>query len=82
MQALIAALKGGRLAGAYLDVTDPEPLPDGHPLWELDNCVITPHVGNTAEMGLPLIADRVRDNVARWIAGDDLLGPVDVNLGY
>jgi phosphoglycerate dehydrogenase-like enzyme len=79
---LVGALRNGAIGGAVLDVTDPEPLPDGHPLWELDNCVITPHVGNTAEMGLPLIADRVRDNVARWIAGDDLLGPVDVNLGY
>lgn len=65
-----------------LDVTDPEPLPDGHPLWELDNCVITPHVGNTPEMGLPLIADRVRVNVGRWIAGDELIGPVDVGAGY
>ena len=79
---LVDALRADVIQGAVLDVTDPEPLPDGHPLWELDNCVITPHVGNTAEMGLPLIADRVRDNVARWIAGDDLLGPVDVDLGY
>ena len=55
---LVTALRGGVIAGAVLDVTDPEPLPDGHPLWELDNCVITPHVGNTPEMGLPLIADR------------------------
>ena len=72
----------GVIAGAVLDVTDPEPLPDGHPLWELDNCVITPHVGNTPEMGLPLIADRVRVNVGRWIAGDELIGPVDVGAGY
>lgn len=79
---LVAALRAGTIAGAVLDVTDPEPLPIGHPLWELDNCVITPHVGNTAEMGLPLIADRVRDNVARWIAGDELVGAVDVGLGY
>lgn len=79
---LVTALSDGVIAGAVLDVTDPEPLPDGHPLWELDNCVITPHVGNTPEMGLPLIADRVRVNVARWLAGDDLIGPVDVGAGY
>lgn len=79
---LVEALREGAIQGAVLDVTDPEPLPDGHPLWDLDNCVITPHVGNTAAMGLPLIADRVRDNVARWIAGDELVGPVDVDLGY
>lgn len=79
---LVTALREGVIAGAVLDVTDPEPLPDGHPLWELDNCVITPHVGNTPEMGLPLIADRVRVNVGRWIAGDELIGPVDVGAGY
>ena len=79
---LVTALRKGVIAGAVLDVTDPEPLPDGHPLWELDNCVITPHVGNTPEMGLPLIADRVRVNVGRWIAGDELIGPVDVGVGY
>ena len=79
---LVTALREGVIAGAVLDVTDPEPLPDGHPLWELDNCVITPHVGNTPEMGLPLIADRVRVNVGRWIAGDELIGPVDVGVGY
>lgn len=79
---LTEALRTGTIAGAVLDVTDPEPLPDGHPLWALDNCVITPHVGNTPEMGLPLIAERVRVNVERWIAGDALLGPVDVTAGY
>ena len=79
---LVTALREGVIAGAVLDVTDPEPLPDGHPLWELDNCVITPHVGNTPAMGLPLIADRVRVNVGRWIAGDELIGPVDVGAGY
>ena len=79
---LTEALRTGTIAGAVLDVTDPEPLPDGHPLWALDNCVITPHVGNTPEMGLPLIAERVRVNVERWIAGNALLGPVDVTAGY
>ena len=79
---LVAALRNETIAGAVLDVTDPEPLPDGHPLWTLDNCVITPHVGNTPEMGLPLIAERVRVNVARWIAGEPLIGPVDVTAGY
>ena len=79
---LVTALRKGVIAGAVLDVTEPEPLPDGHPLWELDNCVITPHVGNTPEMGLPLIADRVRVNVGRWIAGDELIGAVDVGAGY
>ena len=80
--ALGAALRSGVIAGAVLDVTDPEPLPDSSELWGLPNCVITPHIGNTREMGLPLITNRVRENVRRWLAGEDLLGLVDIALGY
>ena len=79
---LVAALEAGSIGGAALDVTDPEPLPDGHRLWTLDNCLITPHVANTPEMGLKLLARRVTENLRRYIAGEDLLGPVDVELGY
>ena len=79
---LVAALATGSIGGAALDVTDPEPLPDGHPLWTMDNCLITPHVGNTPEMGLRLLALRVTENVRRYIAGEELLGPVDIDLGY
>ena len=79
---LVDALRSGSIAGAALDVTEPEPLPDGHPLWSLPNCLITPHIGNTPEMGLRLLADRVADNVARRAAGEELIGPVDVDLGY
>lgn len=80
--ALVQALEEGRLGGAGLDVTDPEPLPDGHPLWSTPNTIVTPHVGNTPEMGRRLLAARVRENVARFGRGDPLLGPVDVELGY
>ena len=79
---LVTALRHGEIGGAGLDVTDPEPLPDGHPLWSLPNCIITPHVGNTPEMAVPLLAERVRANVRRFAAGEELLGPVDVDLGY
>lgn len=79
---LVAALAAGTLGSAGLDVTDPEPLPDGHPLWTEPRCTITPHVGNTPEMAVPLLGARVRENVRRWIADDPLLGPVDVDLGY
>jgi phosphoglycerate dehydrogenase-like enzyme len=79
---LVAALEAGRLGGAALDVTDPEPLPVDHPLWRLPNVLITPHVGNTPEMGIPLLAARVRENVRRFAAGEPLLGLVDVELGY
>jgi phosphoglycerate dehydrogenase-like enzyme len=79
---LVSALRAGRLGGAALDVTDPEPLPDGHPLWSLPNCVITPHVGNTPDMAAPLLSARIRENVKRYAAGAPLVGLVDPSLGY
>ena len=79
---LVEALRAGTIGGAALDVTDPEPLPEGHPLWSLPNCLVTPHVGNTPEMAVPLLSARIEENVRRAIAGEDLLGPVDPGLGY
>jgi phosphoglycerate dehydrogenase-like enzyme len=79
---LVAALTSGSIAGAALDVTDPEPLPDGHPLWSLPNCIITPHTADTPEMIRPLLAERIRTNVVRFIAGDELVGLVDPGAGY
>ena len=81
-QDLVEALQEGSIGGAALDVTDPEPLPDGHPLWSLPNCIITPHVGNTPEMAAPLLAARITENIRRWGAGEPLLGLVDTALGY
>lgn len=80
--ALTAALDAGRLGAAALDVTDPEPLPDDHPLWREPRCLITPHVGNTPEMGRPLLQARVRENVGRFARGEALIGVVDVDAGY
>ena len=79
---LVEALQSGEILGAVLDVTDPEPLPKGHILWTLDNCLITPHIGNTPAMGIELLASRVEENVRRYIAGDPLLGQIDLELGY
>ena len=79
---LVAALQSGAIGGAGLDVTDPEPLPDGHPLWALPNCIITPHTANTFEMALPMLTARITENVRRFGAGEPLIGPVDVELGY
>ena len=79
---LVAALRNGEIGGAGLDVTDPEPLPAGHPLWSLPNCLITPHVGNTPEMAVPLLAERITTNVRRFALGEELIGPVDVDAGY
>lgn len=79
---LVWALENRVIGGAGLDVTDPEPLPDGHPLWTLPNCIITPHVGNTPEMAEPLLAERIAKNVQLFAKGEDLIGPVHVELGY
>jgi phosphoglycerate dehydrogenase-like enzyme len=79
---LVAVLAEGRIGGAALDVTDPEPLPDDHPLWSEPRCLITPHTGNTQAMAVPLLSERVRENVRRRIAGEPLLGPVDAAAGY
>ena len=79
---LVVALEAGVIGGAGLDVTDPEPLPADHRLWTLENCLITPHVGNTPEMAVPLLAARVAENVRRFGAGEPLIGPVDVDAGY
>ena len=80
--ALVAALDGGRLAGAALDVTDPEPLPDGHPLWSEPRALITPHTADTPAMIEPLLAARLGRNVAARLAGTPLEGPVDPAAGY
>jgi phosphoglycerate dehydrogenase-like enzyme len=81
-EALTAALQQGQIGGAALDVTDPEPLPAGHPLWDLPNCLITPHTADTEEMTRPLLADRIADNVQRLAAGQHLTGLLDPDLGY
>jgi phosphoglycerate dehydrogenase-like enzyme len=80
--ALVAALTAGAIGGAGLDVTDPEPLPDGHPLWGLERCIITPHTADTPEMVERMLARRIRDNVTRFAAGQPLVGLVDPDLGY
>jgi len=80
--ALVAALDAGAIGGAALDVTDPEPLPDGHPLWGRSNCIVTPHTADTIEMVVPLLAARIRTNVERLTAGGSLVGRVDPVAGY
>ncbi len=80
--ALVSALYDQTIAGAALDVTDPEPLPDGHPLWNAPNCIITPHTADTQEMVEPLLAARISTNVARFAAGETLEGLVDTVSGY
>ena len=80
--AVVAAIRAGTLAGAGLDVTEPEPLPDDHPLFSLANVIVTPHCANTAEMGRPRLFARIAENIRRYEAGEDLIGPVDLESGY
>jgi phosphoglycerate dehydrogenase-like enzyme len=80
--ALVAELASGRLGGAGLDVTDPEPLPAGHPLWGLENALVTPHVADTEAMTVPLFAERVEANVAAFLGRGEWVGRIDLHAGY
>jgi phosphoglycerate dehydrogenase-like enzyme len=82
--ALCRAMEEGRLAGAALDVTDPEPLPKDHPLWRAPNVYITPHVSGAYYLSETL--DRVvaiaAQNISRFLSGEPLLSAVDFSTGY
>ncbi|MEQ1734832.1 MAG: NAD(P)-dependent oxidoreductase [Rhodoglobus sp.] len=80
--ALLASLESGHLAGAGLDVTDPEPLTDGHPLWQTPRCIVTSHTADTPEMTEPLLAERVRRNVEALLGDGHFVGVVDPKVGY
>ena len=75
---LVQALHSGQIGGAGLDVTEPEPLPDDHPLWSAPNVLITPHVGGSASRaGTQRLARLVEDNLRRFARGEPLLNVVD-----
>jgi phosphoglycerate dehydrogenase-like enzyme len=89
--ALVAALKSGQVGGAGLDVTEPEPLPPGDPLWHAPNIIITPHMSahwsneeSVENMGNNTIEAWaiMRENFRRYIAGDKLYSLVDPKSGY
>ena len=77
--ALLAELESGRLRAA-LDVTDPEPLPEDHPLWSHPKVLITPHIASVTQPHTA--AQSVIDNIRRHRAGEELIGAVDRTLGY
>jgi phosphoglycerate dehydrogenase-like enzyme len=79
---LVAALKAGTIGGVGLDVTDPEPLPDGHPLWSIPNAIITPHVANPPQHLRPALLERVEVNTRRVANGMKPLAVVDRAKGY
>ena len=80
--ALIERLASGRIAGAYLDVTDPEPLPAGHPLWSMPRVLISPHVAGRSDRSLDRLFLLVQENLRRYVAGEPLLSVVDIERGY
>lgn len=81
--ALVDALNQQGIAAAFLDVTDPEPLPADSPLWSLDNCHISMHLSGRSQNTLfPRAAQRFLDNLDRWKRGDPLESAVDLSRGY
>jgi phosphoglycerate dehydrogenase-like enzyme len=79
---LVDALRSGQLAGAGLDVTDPEPLPADSPLWGMENVIITPHVAGSSDRGEERIWTLVVENLRRYVAGERMLNVVDLDKGY
>jgi phosphoglycerate dehydrogenase-like enzyme len=80
--ALVEALRNGKVRGAGLDVTDPEPLPAGHPLWAMENVVITPHYAGAHPGYGEEALDVFLDNLGRWLRGEQLRNIVDRTAGY
>jgi phosphoglycerate dehydrogenase-like enzyme len=79
---LVDALKQGRIAGAGLDVVDPEPLPPNHPLWHTPNVIITPHISSAGDVSDEALWTLARENLRRYAAGEKMLSVVDLKRGY
>jgi phosphoglycerate dehydrogenase-like enzyme len=79
---LTAALVAQSIGGAGLDVTEPEPLPPGHPLWSMSNVIITPHIATSSDFRSDRTVTLVVENVRRYLRGDKLLSVVDLAAGY
>ena len=80
--ALVRALDSRRLAGAGLDVTDPEPLPKGHSLWKFDNVIITPHIAGRSDKDRARMVGTIQENIRRFCDGRPLINVVDKQKGY
>ena len=81
--ALVAALREEKIEAALLDVTDPEPLPEDHPLWELGNAQVTMHLSGRAQTKMfQRSADRFIENLERWHKGEPVQPQLDLELGY
>ena len=82
MPSLVKALDSKRLAGAGVDVTDPEPLPAGHPLWKFENAIITPHISGRSDKDAQRMVSVVYENIHRFAAGKPLINVIDKQRGY
>ena len=79
---LVTALKSGKLAGAALDVIEPEPLPENHALWRLPNVIITPHISGYSDLVMARFWVFVRENLRRYVSGEKMLNEVNIDKGY
>jgi phosphoglycerate dehydrogenase-like enzyme len=82
MNGLVKALDEKRLAGAGVDVTDPEPLPKGHALWKFDNVIITPHIAGRSDQDTVRMVGTIKENLRRFVEGKPLINVVDKQKGY
>ncbi len=82
MNGLVKALDEKRLAGAGVDVTDPEPLPKGHALWKFNNVVITPHIAGRSDRDEERMTGTIKENIRRFVEGKPLINVVDKQKGY
>ena len=82
LNALVKALDSKRLAGAGVDVTDPEPLPAGHALWKFDNAIITPHIAGRSDKDRARMISTINENIQRFAANKPLINVVDKQKGY
>lgn len=79
---LVSALKKGTIAGAGLDVFEEEPLPENHPLWDMENVIMTAHMAGDFIGWRRALTDQFLENFDRWLAGDELFNEVNKSLGY
>jgi phosphoglycerate dehydrogenase-like enzyme len=82
MNGLVKALDEKRLAGAGVDVTDPEPLPKGHALWKFENVIVTPHIAGRSDQDSVRMVGTIKDNIRRFVEGKPLVNVVDKQKGY
>ena len=80
--ALVSALKDGKIRGAALDVTDPEPLPEDDELWDAPNCIVTPHISGINTSYTTRSLDILRVNLERLRDGEGLINVVNRKRGY